>query len=481
MKKVLSILLLIAMLIVSLVSCGGNGNGGTETTTKPSGGTGGSGDAETTPYLEAQDLDGFEYVLLLPPNGQTLSYNPDEIDDNSIMERAKFQRDSEIKDRFNVVLKDLNSPQDAMVSFILTDAFNTESSYSAARPYGWEDVTPIISSQAAYNVLDMPYIDPEQPWYDSSAVEAYSFLGKMYFLPGMFPGLSTGDPLLFNKNMIDDIEGLEYPYQLIFDGEWTIDKMLEYTSAGYKDIDETPGPSRDDQFGYASYKGGAYVFYAGFGEMSATQDENGALIPVLSGGLMDTYFDKLYAFETNPDHYFADNSEWIEGKSVPALMFSEGRAMFTYWGTATVDYTDIDAFEYGLAINPKYDLDQDRYYTIGAQVGVSFPVNLGDPDSTGLVHEALCEASYRITYPADIQESVEFERLTDEESIKVQEICVESLVCDPTYRCDPSGGVNRLGVYFQSCLKEGTAPSIKVQEVGDVIRNAYNNFFYPQG
>lgn len=79
-------------------------------------------------------------------------------------------------------------------------------------------------------VGDLQYIDPSMPWWNQNLLEPTAVDGKNYFLIGCanLVAFDSIGVLFFNKdlaaeNNIDDL------YQTVYDGNWTFDKMLEYS------------------------------------------------------------------------------------------------------------------------------------------------------------------------------------------------------------------------------------------------------------
>jgi ABC-type glycerol-3-phosphate transport system substrate-binding protein len=80
------------------------------------------------------------------------------------------------------------------------------------------------------NLLDIEEFDPSDEWWDQLLVQGGMLNDKyLYYLGGnyhlqAFEGTTC---FYFNKRMMTDL-GLEFPYQLVRDGKWTLDKLYEY-------------------------------------------------------------------------------------------------------------------------------------------------------------------------------------------------------------------------------------------------------------
>jgi len=480
MKRLLSILLLAAMLATMLVACGKTDDpdkGGSETTTAGGGDTG-SGDetpAETTTHLPERDFEGRAFRWMSSAEFGMITYDEEDMDGTSIYDQAVKKRDAEIKDTYNVVFEDVWCGSKEVTNFALTDAMGTESSYDIASIGGPEGVASLISNNSVLDAKTVPWLNLDAEYYGQQANEEYEIMGKLYFVAGCYPSFPTVCDLMFNKDMMLEL-GLELPYEDVLDGTFTVEKFLELVAAGYVDADSVAGPSDGDKFGYGGHTASISYFYQGMGGPSTSRDENGAVVPILSNETVNAIFDKLVEFRAMPSVRFNTSLD-AQVPTSSHRIFYDGNAMFCYWTTGTLNYSEIDSFERGLAILPKYDEDQERYMcpTVG---GIKFfPANIDDVDFAGFIFEALCEASWRITYPADIQEAVDFEQLTDDESVEVRKLVDQSARYDILKNCDPSAQLQSCR-FITYCLDNNTTPAVAAPSVQQGIEQIFHDFFY---
>ena len=236
MKKLISILLLLAMMLTVLVACNGDEGGGSET--DPEGNNNleaGDENEETTSYiLPPRDLGGYVFRCLGNPNWEGITFEEDDvIDDTSVLTKAKIERDSEIIDKLNISLLDVNT--EAAMSYAVTDALTPYSSYDMGRPWNVDSVAPLITQDIILDLKAIPHLQLEQPWYMQQALEEFNIMGKIYLMSAMYPETPGGSTLMFNKDMMLELN-LELPYDIILAGDWTIEKMSEYCAAAYKDL-----------------------------------------------------------------------------------------------------------------------------------------------------------------------------------------------------------------------------------------------------
>ena len=84
---------------------------------------------------------------------------------------------------------------------------------------------------------NMPYANLSNPWWYQNVQRDLNFGGKVYVTAGAynFHCLKSAGGLAFNKTLMDEL-GLEYPYDIVHEGKWTVDKLIEYNKAAQKDL-----------------------------------------------------------------------------------------------------------------------------------------------------------------------------------------------------------------------------------------------------
>ena len=318
----------------------------------------------------------------------------------------------------------------------------------------------------------MPMLDFSQDWYSDQANEEYTIFGKQFFFSGAYPSLQGSPNFFFNKDFIKE-KNMDYPYEIILSGNWTVEELMKYTTVGYSNFNTANGDiDGGDKFGYAGHSRSICYFYQGFGGQTTARTSDGSVVPVLSNDTVEAMYNKVREFYDDKANW--TNSSLDAGDATSShRVFYDGRAMFCYWITGTLRAEDIETFERGLCILPKYNLDQETYCCPTAGGALLFPTNLEDTYTTGYIYESICEASWRLVYPASIQEAQDFQTLTDEESIEVKKLVDQSLTFDILKDCDPTGGALGSCGFIWSCVQADVPPSIMVQ----MYDSAYNLLF----
>ena len=135
--------------------------------------------------------------------------------------------------------------------------------------------------------------------------------------------------------------------------------------------------------------------------------------------------------------------------------FMEGRGLFV--ARAYVQYvyyfreSDVD---YGIVPRPKYDSNQENYYSdinYAWATTVSVPVDVKDPERAGIILEALSSESLYTVTPANYTVSIVHKQLRDQDSERMLDIIYSSRCFDWGQFVSLSGMASK----FESMLKSG--------------------------
>lgn len=209
---------------------------------------------------------------------------------------------------------------------------------------------------------DMPYANLENPWWYQNVQRDLNFGDKIYVTAGAynFHCLKAAGALAFNKTIMDEL-GMEYPYQMVKDGTWTVDRFIEMVKAGQKDLDGN-GIIRpeNDRIGYSGWKWEMMpALFVGLGGQPVTKDENN--LPKLNINNERTFnvIDKML------DVFDFGNGAWDGGDEygVSDTMFRESRLLFHNISLSGLSNLRSLEDDFGAVPYPKLDEDQEQYYS----------------------------------------------------------------------------------------------------------------------
>ena len=382
-----------------------------------------------TSHLPEADFEGYQFRFLarktegplVCPDGQT----------SEVINDAIFKRNQEVASRYNVsfsVTESSNSNYD-------TDALNTilagDDAYDLILPHVRASFKYALSG-ALMNWHDIASIDLSKPWWVKDLQNSCTVNGKLYVMDGdlSIQSLRCINCLLFNKKLFDEI-GIDYPYDMVKNGEWTFDEFAKIVRQGGQDLNgDGLRMPEDDRYGVVAgewdmsmavlYTGGQRIFDIG---------EDG--LPYLSlysektVDIFDTYFDLMDsddAFLMVKDHY------------EPLDMFRNDRTLMRDVTWKVIQgYRDMES-DFGVIPYPKFSKDDDYATIVNAGSALlCIPTTVTDPERTGTIIEALCAIGSREIVPAFYNISLQTKFARDDASAEMMDIIRDSRVYDLGY------------------------------------------------
>ena len=177
------------------------------------------------------------------------------------------------------------------------------------------------------NMNDTAYVDLDKPWWPSSLVEETTVNG---FLPFVSGDISTQllyalEVIAFNKSMLAD-QNIPFPYDLVREGKWTVDKMLDIIKGTYVDLNGDGAKDTGDSYGFVLNHVWSDGFFWGSG-MRTLEQQNGKIVvsPLFSSEKVPALIEKLaQAFHAENDTYYFPSDD----DTHLYAFFKESRALF---------------------------------------------------------------------------------------------------------------------------------------------------------
>lgn len=262
------------------------------------------------------------------------------------------------------------------------------------------------------DITKVEYVNLENEWYNSVAIDTMKISDRLYHLSSSYSltDKARTSTLYFNRDMATEL-GVEIDViEEIRAGTWTVEKMYQIVSmvAANGDGNGDGAVQNTDTFGLVG--GGdecATAFYLGMGnklvDLDNAQGDYGHMI------IEDTSLialDKIKAMLDVKGWMGFTGSEsvyWKQNYDLPYETFVDERAMFYSASMGVIEDLAADAdFAYTAITFPKYDTDQDRYYTTNDNHYTStfgIPFMAYDVDFSGYMIEVLSWKSHTTTYP----------------------------------------------------------------------------------
>lgn len=310
------------------------------------------------------------------------------------------KRNATVEDRFGVKIKTFSIPGNWGTH---SEFFTTLRSHlnAGSEDYhlvaGYAAIIPsMISENMFLNWKNIEHIDLDQPWWSKNLNDELTINDKLFLLTGDI-SLTLWEnmcAMFYNKKLAQD-NALPDLYELVRQGDWTFDKMTEFAKKATKDNGDGVW-SKEDTYGYISIKTTQVDVYQDAFDLSITQ-KNSQGVPEFTMSNTKTYkaVSMLYEFLCKTNDAFTAFE--TEEDSEQYTMFGEQRALFLparlQWG----EYINQFEIEYGILPMPKFNKEQEGYYStsIDNYSMIAVPYTVRDTDFVGIITEALCAESYR--------------------------------------------------------------------------------------
>ncbi|MBQ8510463.1 MAG: carbohydrate ABC transporter substrate-binding protein [Clostridia bacterium] len=425
-KRILSAVLLGAMLC-QLVACGSSEPVSEDTTTA---GTDGTTAAEVVgyPYYSDTDFGGETFTIINVSkkfHSMLCDVFPDESNGETVND-AIVARNERVMEQLNCQIEEIHVGQSDINTMITQAVMSGDDVYDAAYPFMNQTATGIAEGYY-YCLNDIDTVHLGESWWDPVMLKATSIGGKSYFATSSAHLMSLDGIwcLFFNEDMMDDLN-LDYPYQTVRDGNWTLEEMRKYTKAaaslnGADSFSKEAGTSA--VFGCTSFSGGTAKFLYGVGAQYFSKDKDDMPVFSADSERFANAVEKLASFMSTPGEYLLSDNETFPDTSYVGY-FKNQNALFLAAEIKTAQTLRDMEQSFGIVPMPKADDEQENYMAT-CLTGVcvfTIPTTNPEPEKVGLFFDALSWESDATVLEPYFSVLVEQKGLRNEESIEMLEI-----------------------------------------------------------
>lgn len=348
-----------------------------------------SNETETTYYSEEVGVDKYDTT-------------------DEALEQAVRDRNNSVAASTGVEIKALYAKN--VTEDVKLDVLSTIGGFDAAMPF-LSSCAVLAQEGSLYDLADEQfnsYIDLTMPWWDQNATESLSIGDKVYFTTGDISIMQkiVSVAITFNKDMLASSSPDVNLYELVKDGEWTLDKMIELSKI--VTVDNGDGTfDYHDTWGCSSSYGDSIMYYLASGEKLIKKDDSD--IPEISIGSersLKVAQDVLGELQTTGEWSINCQDFGLEGAAIwqeSLNIFGENRALFRTSAFSAIkklrNYTD--GADYGVIPMPKFDETQEDYFTpcsAAMAYGIVIPISVPNPEFSAYMIEVMsCEAKNYIT------------------------------------------------------------------------------------
>lgn len=340
---------------------------------------------------------------------------------------AVYKRNTAISERYNIQMTRVANADPAALARKAVTAGSDEYDLIFA---SIQSTVGIAQNGCLVDLKEAACIDLSKPWYDQNANAGLSIAGKLYttFCDFTIMDKDATWVYLFNKKLIQDL-GLGDPYQLVNEGKWTIDAMVEMCKGASKDLNGDGIITWEDQFGWQGESWNMYTAIVASGIWPITK--NSEDLPEYAGigekgitaftKLLSLFGDKTLCLRSD-DVAGVGGNIWND---VMDASFMAGRILFTNAGMNRVTLFRSMDIDFGIIPSPKFEESQSGYYnTISPfqATSLAIPATAGDLEKVGAIADALCAESKYTLIPAYYDVQLKTKLARDEQSSEMLDI-----------------------------------------------------------
>jgi len=440
LKRAAALMLVMLMLLTALASCSSDSGNAADTTAADTTAETTAEVTELTPYtyLEKVDYEGYGFRVQVPVQATKIFPHvviPSE-QTGEIIYDAAYERNQYVAEYFNVdiVLVEDGSSADAAAKL------------QAAILAGEDmcDVTLVSIPHAGGMAVEGLFMDvntidsmrPDMPWYTAVANESIEVNGILPMVASSFTMQSLGCvySLVFNQSMADKYN-IPDMYDTVLAGEWTHDKLVEYSAIVTEDKDGDGNMTMEDQYGFSIASGlsagndPCVMQQYGMGQFTTQKNADGMPELILNNERAVSIAEKLKALYQG-DSIMKAHTAWNE----PMIAFRDGKSLFVINVIMQImnNYREMED-NYGVLPMPKYDETQDAYYTSVSLASThleAIPITVADPERAGAIFEACVYEGYQRIIPAFYETSMKVKFSRDDTTAQVFDIIRDSVVID---------------------------------------------------
>lgn len=428
-KKVLLSMLFVAMLAL-MTACDSNESSLTETTTETQvelAPTETTSQRDTVDF-ESADYKGKSFTILAYDLAFYHEYFFAEEQNGDRMNDAIIEREILTEEYLSVDIGNYIVPTHRdLAATVQKTASAGDDAYQLALPHCIRGVSDMLTTGSLYNWNDLPYIDFTKEYYNHNFNDALSLGDKQFYAVSDYM-IANPSCILFNKDLITNYN-LDNPYELVYEGSWTFDKMYDMAKQVTLDLNGDSVMDINDQYGITGEGNWLLNCIPYACEIFLAEKTGDSFKVSYYSEKTITVLEKFHQALNSDKSMFLWPYLAVKDPATQVAMDS-GRALFQLYELyAIYNFRDSDV-DFGILPFPKYDEAQDNYYTNDWGSLMCIPASVGEPEMAAKVIDYLSFISQDTTVPAYYDVTLGSKLSKDEDSVAMMDIIFENIVYD---------------------------------------------------
>lgn len=374
--------------------------------------------------LDALDFGGDELHSIAPYwQGYKYYFFADEENGNN-MNDAVYSRRIKVEEALNIVMTNtFEADLGAVVSTAKANVLAGDATYDLVFNHCIQGNASLVSEGYLYNLDLLPYVDMKADWWNRTQMDALR-LGKNTYFAVNDMMLPCPAVILFNKEMIRNNQ-LENPYDLVYEGRWTLDGMADLARAVTLDYNGDGVMDINDQYGLAATSWGSscYInFMTGVGQFITSRSDEGRVLLDFNTEKTQSIFE-LFADLASTNIIYAPPSN----EEDVILRLESDRVLFQILFLDTVETLRDCEVDFGILTYPKFDEQQPDYINLDWGGLLAVPRVISDPALIGAAMELLAWESGNEVIPAFYDLVLAGKLARDEDSVRMLDIIFDTI------------------------------------------------------
>lgn len=340
---------------------------------------------------------------------------------SATMSQELQRRNTYVEELLNVSISSVQADSQTMLDEMKA-AVRAGAYYADLVEFPQSDISTFGAAGVLMNLQALPGLQIDAEYFNPTGTSAGTGGDMVYALTG-YASLNPDalSAVFFNKGLMEQLQ-MESPYALVDQGEWTMDKYLEYTAA----LTALEGGYHS----YAAQNTATYLpdllFFSGGQRL--IQSTRGSY-PYINFNAADTLdlFAKMTAIVYDENAF---------GSAVAGISaFNEGNTLFLIDRLDVMPIIANSSVEWGVLPLPKYSAAQETYASLAYYEDALFfgvVPTVSDVQKASDVLMALNITSYGLTPDAQVKNSA-YLYLRDNDSIRMLDIVLKNAVYDFAY------------------------------------------------
>ena len=437
-KRILS-LLLASLMLTSAVSCGADQSETSKDTSSSSGSDSTAAETEDQ-YLddlpENLDFEGAD-IRIAHGSGGGFYVDIEEEDMSDPIVEAVWKRNNLLTERINVNIPapaEFPGGHKQFTTEVKNSIMANSDDYDVLVGYTRFHIQ--LAAEGLMKNLDLiNYLDFEKDYWNEKYNENLSYNDIHYWAGGdiSYSYISAARGLFVNTTIWDQHYN-DRLYDIVMEGNWTIDEMSKRIEGLYVDKNGDGQRDVDDFYGFISDTTSLWVNCLMFGAGTSFTKYEEPGVPMLdidsehNIDVFNFYHDFLY---NNPDAIYDD----MYAKNVDMKSFVQGKALImnSCIGDIGDDIRNMDD-TFIIVPAPKYDTVQAEYRVTQSDgfplIGLPITANLDKLDAIGAALEGMASMGSSMVYPAYYETTLKDKYSRNPEAQELIELMHDSIIAD---------------------------------------------------